>query len=132
MKNIVIAGSASLQEENKKWVQYWAAQKNYTVLDYPKSIEPERLPEKYPAVCKHFFESLKAANILFVANETKHDIPGYIGAEVFAEIMFTIVLNLTEGKNIDIILAHTPSDKIQGRDEVQLWLKLGWVRIMKA
>lgn len=129
MKNVVIAGSARLREVNEKWVDFWKRQEGFVVTNYPLQIPSESFLQDYPRVHKEFFESLKNADLLFVANEEKNGIPGYIGAEVFAEIVFVIALNLTEGKKIEIQLATMPSEKIQAYEEIQLWLGLGWVKL---
>jgi hypothetical protein len=129
MIHVVVAGSASLPEANEKWVEYWNRQDGCVVTNYPKPIPEERFREEYPSVHKEYFQSLKEADVLFVANEEKRGIPGYIGAEVFAEIVFAIALNLVDGKNVKVILANMPSDKVQSYEEIQLWLDLGWVTI---
>ena len=131
MKNVVIAGSASLHEAIEKWVRYWNLQDGHTVTNYPKTIPKERFIEEYPNVHRDYFKSLKEADILFVANEEKRGIPGYIGAEVFAEIVFAVALDLVDDKKIEIILANKPSDQIQAYEEIRLWLGLGWISIMK-
>lgn len=126
---VVIAGSASLQPAIEQWMRYWNGREDVLVTNYPKPIDQSRFLELYPDVHKDFFLSLNDADILFVANEEKNGIDGYIGAETFAEIVYVIVLNLTQGKNIQVILAKLPSDKIQASHEIQLWLKLGWLKV---
>ncbi|MDI6821239.1 MAG: hypothetical protein QMD65_03675 [Patescibacteria group bacterium] len=40
-----------------------------------------------------------------------------------------LMQNLISGQKIKIILAKTPSSKVQSFEEIKLWLKLGWVKI---
>ena len=127
MKHVVIAGSASAYETNMRWVEFWDRQTGCVVTDYPKRIPKERFDEEYPDVHKEFFQRLKDADILFVANGPKQGIEGYIGAEVFAEIAFAVTLNLIDGRHIKILLANMPSEQVQSHDEIQRWLRLGWI-----
>lgn len=127
MKNVVIAGSVSLPTAVEKWVRYWSEQNGHLVTNYPKPVSETRFLEEYPQVHKDFFASLRNADILFVANEEKHGIPGYIGAEVFAEIAFAVALNLIADKHIEIILAQKPAEQVQAYEEIQLWSRLGWI-----
>lgn len=131
-KKVVIAGSASLQPAIEKWITYWNGREDTLVTNYPKPIDQSRFLELYPDVHRDFFVSLNDADILFVANEDKNGIEGYIGAETFAEIVYAIALNLTQGKNINILLAKQPSGKIQASHEIQLWLQLGWLTILQT
>ncbi|MCI8309046.1 MAG: hypothetical protein HFJ45_02305 [Clostridia bacterium] len=54
MKRIVIAGSAKLKDKINYWKNYFK-EKNYEILDYPKSIDESRFMELYPNVHKEFF-----------------------------------------------------------------------------
>lgn len=124
---VVIAGSAKLQNEIKKWTEYWNSKEGYLVLDYPKSIPQDNFNKLYPDVHKDFFKSITEADILFIANEKKNGIEGYIGYETFAELGFGLAQKLVNGKNIKLILAHMPSKEVGCYDEIVLWQKLGWV-----
>lgn len=130
MKKIVIAGSASLKDGNERWIEYWKLQEDYIITDYPQQIAQDRFLDEYPAVFQNFFSHLKDADILFVANEEKKEIPGYIGAEVFGEIVFAVALNKTGDRKIEVILANMPSEQIQAYEEIQLWLGLGWIKLL--
>lgn len=132
MKKIVIAGSVSLPEAIECWTSYWNNQDGYTVINFPRQITQDNFLEEYPRVHREFFVSLNDADVVFVANEEKKGIQGYIGAEVFAEIVYALALRLVDGKNIDILLAYMPSDRVQAYEEIQLWLQLGWIRLHKA
>jgi len=127
---IVIAGSASLQDEIKKWVQYWNSQKDCLVLNYPEIIPKDNFAELYPEVHKNFFKDIIKADILFVANERKNGIDGYIGAETFAELSFGLAQKLINGKNIKLVLANMPSEEVACYEEIALWKKLGWISVI--
>ncbi len=129
MKRVVIAGSASLQNKINKWIKYWK-DKGYKVIDYPKPIV-EDFEAKYASIYREFMSNLRKADVLFIMNETKNNIQGYIGAETFAELSFGVILNQIDNKNIDIYLLQEPSSQVQSYDEINLWLKLGWIKILK-
>lgn len=128
-KKVVIAGSASLQKEIKGWIDWWEGN-NFLVINYPESISEDRFISLYPKVHQKFFKDMSEADMVFVANEDKNGIEGYIGAETFAELTFAVAQNLVYGKNIEVILAKMPSEKIQSIDEIKLWLELGWIKLL--
>ena len=126
---VVIAGSAGLQEEIQKWIQYWN-NKEYEVLNYPRAIPRGDFEKSYPEVHAQFFKDIAEADVLFIANGKKNDIDGYIGAETFAELGFGLAQNLVYGKDIKLILAHMSAKEVACYDEIVLWLKLGWIEIL--
>lgn len=128
MKKVVIAGSAKLQDDIKYWKEKFS-NNNYEVLDYPKAIEKERFMELYPSVHKEFFENITKTDILFIMNEDKKGKIGYVGAESFAELTFGLAQKLVYGKNIELIILKMPSIEMQCYEEIDLWLKLGWIRL---
>lgn len=128
MKKIVIAGSASLQEKVAFWKSHWE-QKDFSVINYPCAIKKEDFIHEYPNVYKKFFEDILKTNVFFVMNENKNDIDGYIGAETFAEICFAVAQNQINDKKIEIILLQMPATNVQSYDEINLWIKLGWICI---
>ncbi len=130
MKKVVIAGSASLQDEIIKWKEYWDNQEGHAVINYSLPIENEDFMAEYPKIHKEFFKSIVEADLLFVANEDKNGIEGYIGAEVFAELVYGMMQNFLSNHNIEIVLAKRPSSEVQSFEEIDLWLKLGWIRIV--
>lgn len=130
MKKVVIAGSASLQKEITHWISLWES-KGYEVLDYPTPISPDIFLEEYPQAHKDFFNNIENTDILFVMNENKNGITGYIGAESFAEMGFGVAQNLIHGKNIEVMLLQVPESAVQSHEEVELWLKLGWIKLYK-
>ena len=130
-KKVVIAGSVSLSNEIHQWIDYWNGQAGHKVIDFPKTIHPEGFLSEYPQVHREFFKNLRKADILFVANENKNGIVGYIGAETFAEAAFAVTENLIDRKKIKVLLRQMPSAKVQSFEEIRLWLKLGWIQIME-
>jgi hypothetical protein len=130
MKKIIIAGSAKLQKEATHWVNYWQS-KNFEVTDYPKKIEPSEFEKEYPDIYRLYFKRLLVADILFVMNEDRNGVRGYIGAETFAEMAFAVANNQLGKTKIEIVLLKKPSNKCIGSDDVNLWLKLDWIKIFK-
>ena len=124
---VVIAGSAKLQNEIQKWIQYWNSKNDYFVLDYSKAIPQDNFDELYPDVHKNFFKNITDADVLFIANDKKNGIDGYIGAETFAELGSGLAQKLIYSKNIKLILANMPTKEVACYDEIVLWKKLGWI-----
>ncbi len=130
MKKVVIAGSAKLQNDINYWKQKFS-DNGYEVLDYPKEIEKEKFMELYPSVHKEFFKNITKTDILFIMNEDKNEIIGYIGAESFAELTFGLAQKLVYGKNIELVILKMPSKEVQCYEEIDLWIKLGWIKLYK-
>ncbi len=128
MKKIVIAGSSKLQDKVNYWVEYFE-NKNYKVLDYPKAIDKVQFIKLYPNIHKEFFENMTKTDILFIMNEDKNSVIGYIGAETYAELTFGLAQNLVYGKNIELIILKMPSREVQCYDEIKIWLELGWIKL---
>lgn len=131
MKKIVIAGSAKLQKDIKYFKEYFE-NKDYIILDYPKQIDESKFIEIYPNVHKNFFECITKTDILFIMNEDKNGINGYIGAETFAELTFGLAQNLVYDRNIELIIFKMPSEEVACYDEINLWLKLGWIKLYEG
>jgi len=129
-KKVVIAGSASLQDKVKFWKKYWE-KKGCEVINYPSEIKQDGFLEKYPKVHKKFFENINEADILFVMNEDKNGTKGYLGAESFAEMCYGVSQNLLNINNTEIILLQKPSSEVQSIDEINLWLKLKWIKLWR-
>jgi hypothetical protein len=124
---VVIAGSAKLQDEMKKWVEYWNGKEGHSVINHPRVIPEENFYDLYPDVHKQFFKDITEADILFVANGKRNGIEGYIGAETFAELAFGLAQKLLHGKDIKLILASMPDREVASYDEIVLWQKMGWI-----
>ena len=130
MKKVVIAGSASLQHEIEKLIKI-LKKKNYQVLDYPKPIEEEKFIELYPNIHIEFLQNITKTDMLFLMNEDKNGIEGYIGYEAYAELLFGLSQNLIHQKNIESVIYKMPSTNVGCYEEINLWLKLGWITLWK-
>ena len=130
MKKVVIAGSAKLQQEVNKWLAFFES-KNYEVLDYPREIEEKQFIELYPNIHVKFLENVIKADMLFVMNEDKNGKLGYIGYEAYAELLFGLSQKLIYKKNIELVILKMPSTEVGCYEEINLWLKLGWIKLYK-
>lgn len=129
MKKLVIASSAKFQNEIGFWKKYFEEQ-GYNVLNYPQKINDKDLNE-YKKVHIRFFQSLIQTDILFVLNEDKNGIEGYIGAETFAELSFAMVQNIVNNASKKIYLLKMPSEKVACYAEIKNFIALGWIEIFK-
>ena len=130
MKKIVIAGSAKLQKEVNRWLEFFK-KNNYEILDYPKSIEEQRFMELYPNIYIEFMKNIVKTDVLFIMNEDKNGISGYIGYETYAELLFGISQKLIYNKDTELIILKMPSTDVGCYDEINLWLKLGWIKLFE-
>lgn len=130
MKKIVISGSSKLEEKVDYWKKYFE-NKNYIILDYPKSIKPENYYNELSRVYKNFYTSLENTDVYFLMNEEKNGIKGYIGASSIAELTYVIILNLIHNKNIDIYILNMPDKEVSSYDEVKFWLDMGLIKLYK-
>lgn len=128
MKKVVIAGSSSLQNKFLYRKDIWE-KKWYNVTNYPVPISKEGFLKEYPEVHKTFFKDIIEADILFIMNEDKNWVIGYIGAESFAEMSFGINQNLINNKSLEVILLKMPEVKVQSYEEINLWLQLNWIKL---
>lgn len=101
MKKVVISGSSKLQEELITWKEHFE-QKGYEVIDYPKQVSKENLKDIY----KSFYESLEKTDVLFLMNEERKGIKGYIGPSSMAEVIYTIMLNKFIIKNRNLYFKY--------------------------
>ncbi len=81
----------------------------------------------YPKVHIDFFKDLKRADIIFIANEDKKGIKGYIGSETFAELAFGLAEKLVYKRKVKLILAQMPAKEVASYEEICLWKRLGWI-----
>ncbi|AKM78111.1 MAG: hypothetical protein UX49_C0003G0010 [Candidatus Wolfebacteria bacterium GW2011_GWC2_46_275] len=130
-KKVVIAGSASLPEKIDYWKRIWEDQ-GYLVTAYPRQLPVETFFEEYPRVHTEFFKQITEADILFVMNEDKNGIKGYLGAESFAEMGFGVARDLLHKNHLKIVLLQVPDSSVQSYDEIMLWLQLGWISLYAA
>lgn len=127
MKKLVISSSAKFQKEIETWKEYFT-NSGYDVINYPKKINQEN-SEEYKVAHTKFFESLVETDILFVLNEDKNGIEGYIGMAVFAELSFTVVQNRINNANKKIYLLKMPSKDVACYMEIKNFVELGWIEI---
>lgn len=127
MKKIVIAGSAKFCDEMSEWKEYFE-NKGHEVINYPKKID-QRNAQEYQHVYIKFFESLNETDILFVVNENKNGIEGYIGAETFAELTYALIQKKVNGQNKKIYLLKMPSEQVACYTEIRNFIELGWIEI---
>ena len=127
MKKIVIAGSAKFCDEMSEWKEYFE-NKGHEVINYPKKID-QRNAQEYQHVYIKFFESLNETDILFVVNENKNGIEGYIGAETFAELTYALIQKKVNGQSKKIYLLKMPSEEVACYTEIRNFVKLGWIEI---
>ncbi len=128
MKKVVIAGSAKLQKEVNKWIDFFES-KNYEVLDYPRTIEVSRFMELYPNIHIDYLKNIMKADMLFIMNEDKNDKHGYVGYEAYAELLFGLSQKLVYKKDIELVILKMPSTDVGCYEELDLWLKLGWIKL---
>lgn len=126
--SVVISGSASLQDDMKKWVAFWIEQ-GAGVLAWPIPISDEEFDVEWPTIHAKFYNAIYGADILFVANVGKNGIPGYVGPNAFAEISFAVGLNFVRKRKIRIILLSLPMDGSSHGEVLRLWVQNGWMEI---
>lgn len=126
-KKVVISASASQTEAIGKWKEYWE-DKGFEIINYPIGISKEDFVDIYPKVYRDFYRSLFECDIHFVANEDKNGISGYVGAGVFAELSFSLGLNFSRDKKIDVWIIKIPDTKSVFYEDIKRWVDLGWVK----
>jgi len=129
MKKLVISGSAKLQPEVIKWKKYWE-KRGYQILDYPQALNPDNYVQEYAHVHPFFHQQLELSDIQFIMNEDKNGITGYIGYASFAEMNYGIIRKINHHQPLEIILLKLPDPSLNCFEEIQLWLELGWIKIL--
>lgn len=117
-----------MRDEINKWLSYFQ-NRGFEILNYPRQIKGNDFLEKFPSVHKDFYKALNETDILFVANEYKNNMEGYIGPAVFAEISFVMGLKLVNNKDIRIVLNKKPVPENHFYEDICLWLHNGWLEI---
>ena len=85
--------------------------------------------ELYPQIHIDFLENVVKTDTLFIMNEDKNGVSGYIGYEAYAELLFGLSQKLVYKKNIELVLLKMPSLEVGCYEEIDLWLKLGWIKL---
>lgn len=128
-KKLVIACSSKFQDEIQKWKKHFESL-GYEVINYPKKINQEDT-EEYRKVYIKFFKSLDETDNLFILNEEKNGIKGYIGAETFAELSYAMVQKVIHNKDKKIWILNSPSEEVKSYREIMNFIDLGWIELYK-
>lgn len=127
MKKVVISCSASLENEIKKRKSRRES-KGTEVINFPKKIEPFAT-ESYGKLHTQFYKDIVDTDILFIMNEDKNGIEGYIWMSVFAELHFAVTQNTLYQKNKKIFLLKSPSPQVGCYEEIMLRKELWRIQI---
>lgn len=128
MKKLVISGSCKLQTQVKYWCEYFKNH-GYTILDYPKPHKPDLF-----SVCEiytTFYRNIDAADEMFVMNEDKDGIEGYIGPSTFSEIVYAVIQNQNCNKQIAITLLKMPSKSSNVYNEIKEFIDKKLIKLFK-
>jgi hypothetical protein len=130
MKKVVISGSAKLQQELIKWNKWWL-NAGFDVLYCPDLIDSQAdFSAAYKDTYERLYKSLLRSDLLFVMNEDKNGVEGYIGAQTFAEASYAVANNLIrDEKKIKVVILKKPSEEVASYSEVMTWLELNWAII---
>lgn len=126
MRKIVIAGSAYFYKEVEELKQELET-KDYEVIAYPKKIDVEK---EFQDAHKNYFLKLDITDDLILLNLDKKGIAGYIGYESFAELSYLVAKKL-QNNNHKIYIYKMPSKEVGCYDEIEQFLKLGYIEIYK-
>lgn len=126
-KKIVISSSAKFQNKINEWKEYFES-KNYEVINYPHKIDQKDIIQ-YKKVYEEFYKSLVETDILFVLDEDKNGINGYIGSAVFAEINYILSQIILKNSSQKIYLLKEPSSANSCYQEVKNFIDLGLIEI---
>lgn len=129
MKKLIISGSSKLQDRINYWHGFFEGQ-GYEVLDFPTAVpfDTEHASE-ITDIYTSYYQNLDRADVLFVMNEDKNGIEGYIGTSTISEITYVIVNNLNHGKKTEILFLQMPSAEQNCYEEVSFWLSQDWIKL---
>ncbi len=126
-KKLVICASASFENKIIEWKN--KISDDFIVIKYPVKIKGNFL-DNYKIEFSDHYKSILESDAIIALNFEKNEIPGYIGAGVFAELAFAIGLNQTQNKKIDVYyLNNFPEKAFPYSDELKLWQGLGWIKL---
>ncbi len=132
MKKLIIAGSSKLQERAAYWQGYFEG-RGYEIIDYPAPVHGEPGTDEYSEnlvdIYHSYYQNLDRADVFFLMNEDQNGYGGYIGPSAFSELAYAIIANLNHGKKIKIYLLQEPSDDQPCSEEIQFWLRQGWIKV---
>ena len=118
MKKVVVSGSLLNKDKIDYWVNYFT-KKGYDVINYPKETN-----ENFIKIYSNFYKSIDEADILFIVNERKNNVDGYMGVSTYAELAHGIINKINENKDTEIYVLNKPN-----LHEVQSWIDLNMVKI---
>ena len=118
MKKVVVSGSLLNKDKIDYWVNYFT-KKGYDVINHPKETN-----ENFIKIYSNFYKSIDEADILFIVNERKNNVDGYIGVATYAELAYGIIKKINDNKDIYIYVVNKPNI-----DEVNAWIDLNMVSI---
>lgn len=128
MRNIIIAGSSKFYKEVLDLIEE-LEQKGYNVLNYPKKINIET---EYKGAYETFYKDINRTDDFLLFNLDKNGVEGYIGYESFAEMSYLVANNiLTNNKTKKIFIYKMPDKKVGCYDEIEQFLKLGYIELYK-
>ncbi len=123
-KVITIASSLTFIDKIKEY------ENKFLELGYKVNI-PFKEKGLYHQDIKKFNTYVVDSNILFILNEKKEGIDGYIGNSVYSELIFALSLNVIYNKNIKIILLNMPSPKVNCYEEILMLINEKQVELYK-
>lgn len=126
MKNIVIIGNYNSDKEISYWCNYFN-KRGYKVIDYPKYPDNNMSPNSY----QNFYANIKDANILFIINNKKNEIEGYVDTVTFSEIVYAVMKNLNHKKKIDIYILKLPNKSLYYYAEILSFINKGQIKLFK-
>ncbi len=127
-KKVVVSGSVKLGQKIEDFID--SIKDEYEVLDYPCAIDEKNFLDEYKNVHKEFYRNIENADVLILFNEDKNGVEGYIGSAGFAEVSYAVTLNQLHNFNIQIFIYKMPSKSVPCFDEINMWLTLGWIKLL--
>lgn len=128
MKRVVISGSGKLLDKIDYWCSFFE-QHGCHVIGKPEALSESNFLQELSVVHSRFYQAIDACDILFVANEDKNGVSGYIGPSAFSEINYAIAQNLNHGKQILIFIRQMPDKNLPVYEEISSYLSLGWIYV---
>lgn len=127
MKNIVIIGNYNSDKDVSYWCNYFS-KRGCKVLDYPK--DPTKDSKLDP--CYNFFEYIKDTDILFILNNEKNGLDGYIDTTTFSKITYSIMKNLSDKKKrMSIYILKLPTSSLCYYNEILSFINNGQINLFR-
>lgn len=130
MRKIVIAGSSKLHEQIAYWRGYFEG-RGYEILDYPQPTPEENYAAELTKIYQNFYRHLDETDALFLMNEDRGSVTGYIGPSAISELTYAVIKNLNHDQHIDISILKMPSINQNCYTEVKFWVDQGWVKVFE-